>query len=46
MRRLEVEWTFRDLRAKAASDASHDVIGHRGAMLNRYKRLRILRPVG
>lgn len=45
MKRLKVDWTFRDLRPKAASDADHDVIGHRGQMLGRYQRARRLKPV-
>lgn len=45
MKRLEVAWSFRDLRPKAASDADHDVIGHRGQMLAVYQRARRLRPV-
>ena len=41
MRRLEVDWTFHDLRAKAESD-------HRTGMglLSRYKRARRIAPVG
>lgn len=45
MKRLGVPWSFRDLRSKAASDADHDVIGHRGQMLGVYQRARRLRPV-
>lgn len=45
MKRLGVPWSFRDLRSKAASDADHDVIGHRGQMLAVYQRARRLRPV-
>lgn len=41
MRRLEVDWTFHDLRAKAESD-------HKAGMglLTRYKRARRIAPVG
>ncbi|HSY06614.1 MAG TPA: hypothetical protein VK803_11790 [Steroidobacteraceae bacterium] len=45
MRRLQSGFRFRDLRAKAASDASHNVLGHAQGMLSRYKRRDRLKPV-
>lgn len=41
MRRLNVDWTFHDLRAKAESD-HHEGMG----LLSRYKRARRVSPVG
>jgi enoyl-CoA hydratase/carnithine racemase len=38
-------FTFRHLRAKAASDAEHNILGHTGQMLARYHRREKLRPV-
>lgn len=37
-RRLKVEWHFHDLRAKAASDAGHNILGHGAQMLGVYVR--------
>lgn len=37
-RRLGVEWHFHDLRAKAASDAGHNILGHGAQMLGVYVR--------
>lgn len=45
MRRLQSGFRFRDIRAKAASDAAHNVLGHAQAMLSRYKRRTALKPV-
>jgi integrase len=45
MRRLKPGFRFRDLRAKAASDAEHNVLGHDAGMLARYVRAQRLRPV-
>lgn len=45
MRRLGPGFRFRELRAKAASDASHNVLGHDAAMLSRYVRAQRLKPV-
>ena len=45
MRRLGPGWTFRELRAKAASDAAHNVLGHDAQMLSRYVRAQRLKPV-
>lgn len=45
MRRLQSGFRFRDLRAKAASDAAHNVLGHAYGMLSRYKRRTRIRPV-
>lgn len=38
MRRLGVDWHFHDLRAKAASDAKHNILGHGAGMLGVYVR--------
>jgi len=40
MRRLDVDWTFHDLRAKAESDHATGL-----GLLSRYKRARNLEPV-
>jgi integrase len=45
MRRLGPGWRFRELRAKAASDAGHNVLGHDAQMLSRYVRHQRLKPV-
>lgn len=45
MRRLKPGFQFRQLRAKAASDAEHNVLGHDAAMLTRYVRAQRLKPV-
>jgi integrase len=44
-KRLNPGFRFRDLRPKAASDADHNVLGHRGQMLGVYVRRERLRPV-
>lgn len=44
-KRLGAPFRFRDLRPKAASDAAHNVLGHRGQMLSVYVRRERLRPV-
>jgi integrase len=38
IKRLNVEWHFHDLRAKAASDAGHNILGHGAQMLGVYVR--------
>lgn len=45
MRRLGVSWTFRDLRAKAQTDATHSVLGHGPAMESLYRKMIHTRPV-
>lgn len=46
MRRLGVEWSFRDIRPKAQTDAGdRNVLGHTGQMRERYTRRRKLVPV-
>jgi integrase len=37
-KRLRVDWHFHDIRAKAASDASHNILGHGSGMLGVYVR--------
>jgi integrase len=37
-KRLETDWHFHDLRAKAASDATHNILGHGAGMLGVYVR--------
>jgi integrase len=37
-KRLRVDWHFHDLRAKAASDAEHNILGHGAGMLGVYVR--------
>ena len=44
-KRLNPGFRFRDLRPKAASDADHNVLGHRGQMLGVYVRRERLKPV-
>jgi len=45
MRRLGVDWTFRDLRAKAQTDSPHSVLGHGAAMEAVYRKMIRTRPV-
>jgi integrase len=45
MKRLNPGFRFRDIRAKAASDAKHNVLGHDAQMLVRYVRAQRLKPV-
>jgi integrase len=45
MKRLGAGFRFRDLRPKAASDASHNILGHDAGMLARYVRAQTLKPV-
>lgn len=45
MRRWKPGFRFRELRAKAASDAEHNVLGHDAQMLSRYVRAQRLKPV-
>lgn len=45
-KRLETDWHFHDLRAKAASDAEHNILGHGAGMLGvyvRHQKVRALR---
>lgn len=44
-KRLRPGFPFRAIRAKAATDAKHNVLGHSGQMLSRYVRRERLRPV-
>lgn len=44
-KRLKPGFPFRAIRAKAATDAKHNVLGHSGQMLSRYVRRERLRPV-
>lgn len=44
-KRLNPGFTFRSIRAKAATDAKHNVLGHGGQMLQRYVRRERLQPV-
>jgi hypothetical protein len=37
-KRLGTDWHFHDLRAKAASDAEHNILGHGAGMLGVYVR--------
>lgn len=39
-KRLGTDWHFHDLRAKAASDATHNILGHGAGMLGVYLRHR------
>ena len=43
--RLKVTWAFRDLRAKAQTDAPHAILGHGAAMEEVYRKERRTRPV-
>ncbi|MDP9115428.1 MAG: hypothetical protein M3O20_17335 [Acidobacteriota bacterium] len=45
MRRLDPGFRFRELRPKAASDASHNVLGHSAQMLATYIRRTVIKPV-
>lgn len=45
MRRLNLTWTFRDLRAKAQTDSPHSVLGHGAAMEAVYRKALRTRPV-
>jgi integrase len=45
MRRLNAGFRFRELRPKAASDASHNVLGHSAQMLATYIRRTVIKPV-
>ncbi len=45
MRRLPGNWQLRDLRAKAATDAKHNILGHSGAMLRVYQREQRVKPL-
>lgn len=45
MRRLEVGWCFKDLRAKAQTDSEHQVLGHSGAMEQLYRKALRTKPV-
>ena len=46
VKRMAVDWHFHDLRAKAASDAGHNILGHGAGMLGvyvRHQKVRALR---
>lgn len=43
--RLGVEWSFKDLRAKAQTDAPHSVLGHGAALEAVYRKALKTRPV-
>lgn len=45
MTRLGVSWAFRDLRAKAQTDAPHAILGHGAAMEEVYRKARRTQPV-
>jgi len=45
MRRLGVDFSFREIRPKAASDAEHNILGHAAGMLSRYKRREKLKAI-
>lgn len=45
MRRLKAGFRFRDLRAKASSDAATNVLQHGPGMLSVYQRRKRVRPV-
>lgn len=45
MARLNVTWSFKDLRAKSQSDAEHSVLGHDAAMERLYRKVIRTRPV-
>lgn len=45
MARLDVTWSFKDLRAKSQSDAEHSVLGHDAAMERLYRKVINTRPV-
>lgn len=45
MTRLKVTWAFRDLRAKAQTDAPHAILGHGAAMEEVYRKARRTQPV-
>jgi site-specific recombinase XerD len=44
-RRLELEWCFKDLRAKAQTDSPHSVLGHGAALEAVYRKVLRTRPV-
>lgn len=46
IRRLKPGFRFRELRAKAATDAKHNILGHSAQMLPVYLRERVTKPVG
>lgn len=45
MRRLPGKWQLRDLRAKAATDATHNILGHQGSMWKVYQRQQSTKPL-
>lgn len=45
VRRLGVEWCFKDLRAKAQTDSPHSVLGHGAALEAIYRKTLRTRPV-
>lgn len=44
-RRLELDWCFKDLRAKAQTDSPHSVLGHGAALEAVYRKALRTRPV-
>jgi site-specific recombinase XerD len=44
-RRLELDWCFKDLRAKAQTDSPHSVLGHGAALEGIYRKTLRTRPV-
>ena len=43
--RLGVEWSFKDLRAKAQTDSAHSVLGHGAALEAMYRKVLRTKPV-
>lgn len=44
-KRLRVEWSFKDLRAKAQTDSAHSVLGHGAALEATYRKVLRTAPV-
>lgn len=45
LKRLRVEWSFKDLRAKAQTDSAHSVLGHGAALEATYRKVLRTEPV-
>lgn len=45
LKRLGVEWSFKDLRAKAQTDSAHSVLGHGAALEATYRKVLRTQPV-
>lgn len=45
LQRLKVEWSFKDLRAKAQTDSAHSVLGHGAALEATYRKVLRTEPV-